>query len=411
MNRLMPHLNQSQMQPGANSRPPLRRMLPPADRVPPWVLDLLLGIAVALVVTLVISARQGGSHDPDAIAYLFAGGFGALMLVRRRFPVAVLVGTMLLLFAYYPFDYPAIGLAVPVAAALYSAAELGHLTASVIVSLLLILVSTYFRLHEETLAYLGYELISTVTLMAAAIALGDGMHSRRALRAEQEQMARMIEQEQAFRAEQRVQAERVRMARDLHDVIGHSITVISLHADVAREAIGSNDEEARQALARIRETSSETMRDLRTTVKLLRSPTSVQPDQPDWSIASLTNLSTLVDRAAASGLMVDVRIEGKLAGLPTAVDTAAYRIIQESMTNVIRHANAKHVTLTMAVNRQELRLYLADDGVPSWEVFTPGSGIAGMMERARLLDGTLTARPRPAGGFEVDAVLPLMEAS
>jgi signal transduction histidine kinase len=328
------------------------------------------------------------------------------MLVRRRYPVAVLVVTMFLLFAYYIMDYPAIGLAVPVAAALYSAAELGHLSASVVVSLILVVVSTYFRLREgHQVAFLiGYELVSTATLMAAAIALGDRMRAHRALRAEQEQTARLIEQEHAYRAEQRVQAERVRMARDLHDTIGHSISVISLHADVAREAIGRNDEQARQALAQIRATSSETMRELRTTVKLLRNPTS---EQPDRSIASLTNLSTLVQTATASGLQVDVHLQADLAGLSSTVDTAAFRIIQEALTNIIRHANATRVELTVGVERGTLCLQIADNGSARPGAVTPGSGIAGMRERARLLGGTLVAEAQAAGGFVVCATLPL----
>jgi signal transduction histidine kinase len=374
-----------------------------------WVLNLLLDVTVALVIAIVITADQGGRQDPDALAYLFACAFGALMLVRRRFPVAVLVVTMLLLSAYYILDYPAIGLAVPVAAALYSAAEFGHLTTAIVVSLLLVIASTYFRILDgEAIAYLlGYELISTVTLMAAAIALGDSTRSRRALRAEQEQTARLIEQEHAHRAEQRVQAERVRMARDLHDVIGHSISVISLHADVAREAIGNSDDEARQALAHIRAATSATMRELRATVKLLRTPTG---EEPDRSITSLANLSTLAESAIASGLTVDVQIDGELVGLPATVDTAAYRIVQESLTNIIRHANATHVILTITVMTQELRLQIRDNGTTAHGAVTSGSGIAGMNERARLLGGTLSAQPLSSGGFEVMATLPLGDA-
>lgn len=211
------------------------------EQVPPWLLDALLGVVVALVIALVISARQGGKQGPDTLAYLFACAFGALMLLRRYLPVLVLVATMLLLFAYYTLQYPAIGLAVPVFAALYSASEQGRSMAAIIVSLILMLVSTYFRIQDgESLAYLlGYELVSTLTLMAAAIALGDSTRSRQALRVEQEHSARLIAQEHAYRAEQRVQAERLRMARDLHDLLGHSIAVIALQADVAREVVDS----------------------------------------------------------------------------------------------------------------------------------------------------------------------------
>lgn len=377
-----------------------------AQQVPFWLLDLLLGVAVSLIISLVISADQGGGQDPDLIAYLFACGFGALMLVRRRFPVAVLVATMFLLFNYYVLDYPAIGLAVPVSAALYSGAELGHLTSTLIVSLLLIGVSTYVRILDgQAIAYLlGYELVSTVTLMAAAIALGDNTRSRRSLKAEQEQTARLIEQEHALRTEQRLQAERVRMARELHDVIGHSISVISLHADIAKEALGHNDDEARRALTQIRATTSATMRELRSTVKQLRNPAI---EQPDRSVSSLTNLANLIDHAQASGLLVALESQGDVSKLPAALDTAAYRIVQESVTNVMRHANATQVVITISVVAPTLQLKIVDNGLAATHAVIPGNGIVGMQERARLLGGTLTAQPRPTGGFAVSAIIPL----
>jgi signal transduction histidine kinase len=374
--------------------------------------DLLLSIAVALVIAIAITADQGGRQDPDAIAYLFACTFGALMLLRRRFPVAVLVVTMFLLSAYYILDYPAIGLAVPVAAALYSAAEFGHLKAAIIVSFFLIVTSTYFRIMDgETIAYLlGYELISTVTLMAAAIALGDSTRARRALRTEQEETARLIAQEHAHRAEQRIQEERMRMARDLHDIIGHSISVISLHSDVAREALGHDDNAARQALAHVRAATSETMQELRRTVKLLRGSA---PEQPNRPLTSLQSLSTLVEHARESGLQVDVHTEGELTGLPATVDSAAYRIIQESLTNVMRHASATRVTVSIRANTETVDLRIADNGAAAASPgpLRAGSGIAGMQERARLLGGELTAGPRPAGGFEVQATLLLGETA
>lgn len=380
----------------------------PGDHVPAWLLDLLLGIVVTIVIAVVISADQGGNLKPDIIAYIFAAGFGALMLLRRRFPVAVLVASMLLLFAYYTIDYPAIGLAVPVVAALYSASERGRVPAAIIVSAILLIVSTYFRLNEgASVAYLiGYEFVSTVTLMAAAIALGDSTRSRRDLRIEQEQTARLIEQEHAYRAEQRIQAERVRIARDLHDVIGHSMSVISLHADVAREALDTNTDQVRQALTHIRAASSATMRELRATVKVLRTPAS---EQADRSIAALANLSTLIENATASGLQLDVQIDGDVTNLPATVDAAAYRITQEALTNIIRHAAATHVFLTIKIDPQSFQLWITDNGRPLRGSITPGNGIAGMVERAQLLGGTLRAQPRASGGFEVIAAFPLKE--
>lgn len=379
------------------------------QHVPAWLLDLLLGVTVAMVIALVISADQGGRQAPDTVAYLFACGFGALMFVRRQFPVLVLVMSMMLLFVYYTLGYPAIGLAVPVVAALYSAAARSRIWAAIVVSSILIVVSTYFRLRDgESLAYLlGYELVSTTALMAAAIALGDGTRSRNALQAEQAQTTRLVEQEHAYHAEQRIQAERVQIARDLHDLLGHSMVAISLQANVAREVVGNNDDEVRQALAHIGAISSNTMRELRTTVKLLREGA----DTPlDRSLASLSDLSPLVANAAAAGLQVHAEVRGNLSTVPAVVDTAAYRIIQESLTNVIRHARASEISLAIIVDIDTLQVHIADDGQASGDVVA-GSGISGMGERARLLGGVLAAQVRPLGGFEVKATLPLKDTT
>lgn len=383
-----------------------------ARHIPAWLFDLLLGIAVTLVVASVISADQGGRQDPDAVAYLFAVAFGGLMLLRRRFPVAVLVVTMVLIFVYYSQDYPAIGLAVPVAAALYSGADQGHVLAAAAVSAVLLIVSTYFRLVEgQSVAFLlGYELVSSLMLMVAAIALGVNTRAQRALAAEQEQTARLIAQEHAHRAEQRVQDERMRIARDLHDVLGHSIAVISLQANVAGEAIGRDDEAARRALAHIQTASQTTMRDLRATLKLLRSVEEGDVRPP----ASLANLPLLVEQAAAGGLHVTLQTTGELAAfsatLSATVDAAAYRIVQEALTNVMRHAAATEVTVAITADDNSLSLRIADNGRGVGDArgaLTPGSGLAGMTERARLLGGTLSAAPQPDSGFLVDARLPL----
>jgi signal transduction histidine kinase len=379
----------------------------PIQRLPPWLLDLLLGVVVTLVIALVMSAAQGGRQAADAIAYCFAIGFGALMLLRCRWPVAVLILSMLLLFVYYTLGYPAIGLAVPVVAALYSAAERGHIRAAIVVSLLLIGVSTYFRLEGgESAGYLGYELSSTATLLAAAIALGDSTRARRELHMQQEQTNRLMAQEHAYRAEQHVQAERMHIARDLHDLIGHSISVISLHTDVAREALERDDPGVHQALGHIRSTCSETMRELRNTVKLLQNPGTQTLDR---SFSSLANLATLIEHTTASGLQTHVDLQGDLTTVPAAVDAAAYRIIQESLTNVLRHAGATHVTVRIIAVAPRLQLVISDNGTTGRGILHDGNGIAGMRERVRLLGGTLVAQPGQLGGFAVVATLPYQE--
>lgn len=371
----------------------------------PWVVDSFLAVAVALLVALLISADFGGGRRPDLIAYAFACGFGALMLLRRRRPLAVLWGASLLLVAYYSLGYPAIGLALPVLAALYSAAERGHPLAAAAVALILIAVAGFFRLRAgEGAASLGYDLLNAATLMATAIALGDGTRARRALRVEQREAARLIALEHAHRAEQQLQAERLRIARELHDVIGHSLAVIVLQADVAQEAIGRDDGLSRRALAHVRAAGSEALRELRAAVKVLRRP---GHEGAERAVVSLAGLPTLIANAQASGLEVELRKPALPAELPAALEAAAFRIIQESLTNVLRHADARRVEIAVAVDDKALRLRIADDGRGAAAAFTPGNGIAGMNERAQALGGTLDARARPGGGFEVAAVLPL----
>jgi signal transduction histidine kinase len=158
------------------------------------------------------------------------------------------------------------------------------------------------------------------------------------------------------------------------------------------------------------------MRELRATVRLLRTPAQAADDQSalqappesiDSTVASLANLSLLVANAAASGLHVQVRTQGDLRVLPAIVDAAAFRIVQESLTNVLRHAAAREVYLAIAIEGRTLWLRIADDGSGACNPVAPGSGIQGMAERVRLLGGMLTAGPIATGGFEVVAAFPL----
>ncbi|MET0423024.1 MAG: sensor histidine kinase [Actinoplanes sp.] len=350
----------------------------------PWLADALLGLAVTGTLTLVISARQGGTQQPDAVAYSWAAGLGALMLARRRHPRAVLLISALGLFAYYTAGYPAVGVAVPLAAALFSTAEAGRLGAAIGVAAGVLAVSLAVRLlHGQDAAYVvGYELVSHVTLMAAAIALGDSLRSRRTRRAQE--------------AEQRVREERLAIARELHDSIGHTVAVISLHADVAREAAPPDDEVLAAALGRIKQAAGETMRELRGAVGVLRSART----------HSLTGLDAVLDTARAAGFDVLAHVTPEPGELPPAVDAAAYRIVQEAVTNVLRHARAGLVEVAVVADGRTLRVTVTDDGPPPHRAAPAGDGIAGMTERARALGGSLRTRHGPAG-FVVEAELPL----
>ncbi|EWM17737.1 sensor histidine kinase [Kutzneria sp. 744] len=366
----------------------------------PKVFDGALAAAVVVVVSVAIAADLGGGRPPDVFAYAFAVGLGALMLVRLSFPVLALVATVVGFFAYYAADYPSIGLAVPVAAALYSAAEAGRIMAAVIACVVLLTLSSAYRVSQgQSLAYLfGYEFATSVVLMAAVVLLGDGVRTRRLLREEMRLRAERAEIERQQEATRQVELERMHIARDLHDVIAHTVSVISLHSNVADEALDDDLPAARVALARIREASGDTMRELRASIGLLRGADGV-------STLPTSGLSRLDRLAESSGLPVTVHIEGNPTPLPAIVDTTAYRIVQESLTNVLRHANATRAEVLIRYG-DDLAIEITDDGTGRPDDTGDGHGLVGMRERAALLGGTVTTASRP-DGFSVAARLPL----
>lgn len=355
------------------------------------LIDAALGVTTSLFVAVTIAIDLGGNRAPDAMAYLFAVCLGALMFVRRQFPVLALAATAAGLLAYYVAGYPPIGLALPVAAALYSAAEAGKLVVASVIAVVLVVVSTYFRLREgDNPAYLlGFELASTIGLMVSAIALGATIRATHLLRAEKQRTAR-----------QAVADERLRIARDLHDALGHTIAVISVQTSVATEALEDDDNAAvHSALATIRLSGDEAIRELRTTLGLLAPHGSRSP------AGSLRHLDTLVAATVESGLPVTLRTEGTPAPLPMVVDTAAYRIVQESLTNCLRHARATAAEVLLRYRPDRLEVSVVDDGAGA--TVTEGRGLTGMRQRTALLGGTLAIRSRPGNGFRVDVSLPV----
>ncbi|WP_454043476.1 sensor histidine kinase [Cellulosimicrobium sp. Marseille-Q8652] len=389
--------------------------------VDPRLTDGVLAVAMTLAIAVVIAADFDGPGDSGPLAYVFAVGFGALVAIRRRAPRTMLVLTVLGIFAYYALGLPVIGMALPAVAALYSAAELGRTWWAVGSGAVLVAVAAYFRVAEgQPVTYLyGYELVTNVALVAAAIALGVAVRLTRAAREQAERVRVLTAAEQAQAADRRLEAERVRIARDLHDVLGHHLSVVALHANVAGEAVGRDDDAARAALGQVGDATSAALRELRATVKVLRGPL---PDVAPRGATSLAGLDALVRPARASGLDVELDVDVVPGEVDGAIDAAAFRIVQESLTNVLRHAGARRATVAAHVVDGLLLVRVADDGrgdrargdgpataagpVGSGSGAATGQGIAGMVERAALLGGRLDARDAPDGGFVVTAELP-----
>ncbi|KUJ67773.1 hypothetical protein ACZ90_24690 [Streptomyces albus subsp. albus] len=225
----------------------------------------------------------------------------------------------------------------------------------------------------------------------------------------------------AHEAAQAVTAERLRIARELHDMVAHGIGVIAIQAGAGSRVIGTEPERARGALTAIESTSRETLRGLRTMLDVLRrrepEPASAAEVEP---FSGLADLDRLVATTADAGVHVEVRHAGERRGLAEAVDRSAFRIIQESVTNVVRHVDTRRCRVTVDWRPHDLSVEITDDGPDPRDTGSPqraagpgpgtGYGIRGMRERVALLDGDFTAGPRPGGGFRVAARFPLPAA-
>lgn len=386
-----------------------------STRVQAQLFDAVLGVAVFGTVAGMIAADVDGDRAPEPLAYLWALALGTLMLVRRRWPLAILFLTIVGLWSYYAADYPVIGLSVPAAAALYSAAEFRKLRWSVSAALFLLVGSYFYRLvvaGQDVSRIIGYELSGHVALMSAAIALGVSMRLRRELQESSRRLVEATAHHERIQARAAVTAERTDIARELHDSLGHRTTVICMHADVAREALSQRPEAAQEALEVIRSTSGEMMGELQATVEMLRRRR--VPRAPE----SLSELREQVFERLP--LRVRAEIEIGEGSLPRPVRSAVYRIVQEALTNVVKHSKAESAEVFICRTGGNVEVLVRDPGParqPRDETETGregppegGFGLYGMAERAASAGGRLTARAAGAG-FEVRVDLPAVSGS
>lgn len=347
-----------------------------------------------------------------ALASCAAATVGWLSLgFRARRPLAAAVVALLVTLVYYThagINGPTPALVFMVA--LYSVARSGQLTAVVALAVLIMLVIAYGELgvvdQQRSVDNMSIALLSGWFL--SVIAFSHAMRTRQAYLAEAEARALAAERERDVRAKQSATEERLRLARELHDVLGHNISLIHVQTNAALHRSTRRPGQTAElitALEFVRDTSKEALRELRGTLGVLRQVDEAAPTAPT---AGLDRLGELADRAAVTGLKVTVTVEGEQPVLSPTISLAAYRIVQESLTNITRHAQAAHATIDVTYTPSELRVRIEDDGQGSPDTTARGSGITGMTERARALGGRLTAR-NTGGGFRVDAALPLTE--
>jgi signal transduction histidine kinase len=358
----------------------------------PALFDAALAVGVTAAVAVAIAvASEPVARPPDAGAYGLAAVIGGASLLRRRWPLAVLAVSVLALMVYYAAEYPGIPPALPLAVPLASVAAVGRLRWAALVTgcfVVLELLMRRYMVAEQPLPALAAT-VTDAALMTVAVLLGEAWHSRRVRLARAEAVR---ERETAGRVAQ----ERLRIAREVHDVLGHTLAAITVHAGLADDVLDDRPEQARQALRTIRATAREAMREVRATVGVLRSPT-----------PGLGDLAALAETARGTGLDVEVAAPDPPVPVPSAVGFCAYRIVQEALTNAVRHAHATHATrvrVEIGFRAGTLTVRVSDDGVGS-PAPTGGSGLRGMAERAAAVGGRLSAGPLPGRGFRVSAEL------
>ncbi|MES5824042.1 sensor histidine kinase [Streptomyces sp. RG80] len=376
-----------------------------ADRASRWPWRSTVLVTVFVLAGSNFAARQQADERAhlDVFARVLLFVAAALLLWRLRHPVVVVFGTAAATMLYLGAGYPYGPVFVTFALGCFSAIVAGDRRAAWTALGLLwaghVLVAhwLYQWLPPSGDAAASWGSEGVVAAWGIAIvALAELARTRR------EQWAKE-RAEQAQAARRRADEERLRIARELHDVLAHSISVINVQAGVGLALLDSDPEQARTALTTIKAASKEALGEVRQVLDTLRTP----GDAPRAPAPGLDRLPELVEQAASAGLTVEV--EGELPKLAPGTDLAAFRIVQEALTNVVRHSGSRHARVCVEHgDGTTLRLRIDDDGpATGGDAGGSGNGLAGMRERAAALGGTIEAGPRPDGGFRVLAVLPL----
>jgi signal transduction histidine kinase len=368
----------------------------------------------ALLVTAALLYGAYGEAHPSTLAYFHGGHHlpdtptAALVLVavaclalgfRRRWPVAVLGVSVAAATVYTLLGYENGAVLVAPMAALYAVASVSGVRRAAAYGLGTLAVLGLASMAVNPLGPLGGGVVILPFMTAVVVVTGIAVANRRAyvdsLRARVEQDAR-----------RRIDEERLRIARELHDVVAHTMATINVQAGAAVHVLPTRPEAAAEALQAIKAASKEGLRELRAILNVLRQADDADPTQPTPGTAQL---ETLVAGARRAGLETTLSVTGTPAPLPAAVDLAAYRIVQESLTNAIRHAGPAQASVWLSYGDDELRIDVADTGrgKPAGVSEGAGHGLVGMRERAAAVGGSVQTGPSPGGGFRVAARLPL----
>jgi signal transduction histidine kinase len=379
-----------------------------------WVFDTVLALAAAGISTAYFVSEpmaRGLPRDTLALGYGLALLHTLPLAARRRFPGTVLALILASGLAFAAVSLPPFFLGPAILVAVYSVAAYGSRSvalAGLAAAELGLAVQLTRGRFEEPEAWLVW--VQFAGIFGAAWLLGLFAHNYRAYAARLEQRTAELERAREALARQAVTEERLRLARELHDVVAHAMSVIAVQSGVGAHVADSRPEEVGKALAAIEATSRSALTELRRLLGVLR-----QDGEPQASLTpapGLANLEGLLAEVAKAGLAVRLRVEGAPSPLPAGLDLSAYRIIQEALTNVVKHAGPAHAQVTIRYRDHEVAVEVIDDGRGVAAVATDGRrgtghGLIGMAERVAAFGGDLEVGPRPGGGFRVAARLPL----
>jgi signal transduction histidine kinase len=369
--------------------------------LPPFVADTALALGLIAVQTLTNLAAPASELALGALALL-------PLVLRRRFPLAAAL---------------AMGVAITIGEVLTDPQEDEFFLAAVAAILIVqYSVGAYERSLPRSIAG-GLALAVgarsdlllegpgtdsfwpfTFLFMGAAWLAGRLVHHRRMEAEDLTAQTRRLTEEQESQAARAVAEERGRLARELHDVIAHNVSVMVVQASAAEQVLGESPEQTRDALRSIQEAGRQAVFELRRLLGILRGRDQELETAPQPSLAEL---DTLVEQVRRSGLPVEVAVEGIPGRLPASLDLSAYRIVQEGLTNALKHAGATHARIAIRYQPKSLELEIEDDGRGRGENGTWGHGLLGIRERVALFKGNLKAGNRPGGGFALRASLPL----
>jgi signal transduction histidine kinase len=351
------------------------------------------------------------SHQPH-YAYSLVVLAGLALYWRRRRPLPVLAVTAALTAAYAAAGFVPGAMLLAVDVALFSVARIETRTTAIAAGA--VTAATLFVASGlgGPFGWLGGTNPLMVVCVIAAIAIGIAVAARHQVFVTMQERAERAERDREEEARRRVDAERLRIARELHDVVAHTMSMINIQAGVAAHVLDERPEQAAQALSAIKEASREGLRELRAVLNVLRK---VEESEDTAPAPRLDQLTALIDASNQAGIRTTLHLEGmQPTSLPEGLELAAYRIVQESLTNVLRHAGpGACASVTVSFLPGRLVLDIVDDGKPALVAagsivgsgVGAGAGIPGMRERAAAFGGTVTAGPRDGGGWRVTAVL------